>query len=35
VPETWNYLLNPAHPEAGKFQIAAQYSYPFDKRLKE
>lgn len=35
VPETWNYLLNPAHPEATKLQITAEYSYPFDRRLKE
>jgi hypothetical protein len=34
VPETWNYLLNPAHPEAALFQIEHSYEYPFDLRLK-
>src|SRR5580698_3227265 len=34
VPETWNYLLNPAHPEAALFQIERSYEYPFDLRLK-
>jgi RES domain-containing protein len=35
VPETWNYLLNPAHPEAGLFEIERSYKYPFDLRLKQ
>jgi RES domain-containing protein len=35
VPETWNYILNPAHPEAAKLRIAAEYPYPFDERLKQ
>ena len=34
VPETANYLLNPSHRQAGKFQIAEVFSYPFDLRLK-
>ena len=34
VPETWNYLLNPAHPDAAFFQIERSYEYPFDLRLK-
>lgn len=34
VPETWNYLLNPAHPDAGLFSIEHSYEYPFDLRLK-
>jgi RES domain-containing protein len=34
VPETWNYLLNPLHPDAGQFQIERSYQYPFDLRLK-
>ena len=34
VPETWNYLLNPLHPEAGKIRIERVYEYPFDLRLK-
>jgi RES domain-containing protein len=34
VPETANFLFNPLHPDAAKFQIAAAFSYPFDPRLK-
>ena len=34
VPEAWNYLLNPAHPDASLFQIERNYEYPFDLRLK-
>jgi RES domain-containing protein len=34
VPESWNYLLNPLHPEAKAFQIERIYNYPFDLRLK-
>lgn len=34
VPETANFLFNPLHPDAGKFRIAAVFSYPFDARLK-
>ena len=34
VPETWNILLNPAHPDAAHFQIERSYDYPFDLRLK-
>jgi RES domain-containing protein len=34
VPESWNYLLNPTHPDAGEFQIEHVYEYPFDLRLK-
>ena len=34
VPETWNYLLNPKHPDAANFQIEGSYEYPFDLRLK-
>jgi RES domain-containing protein len=34
VPETWNYLLNPRHPDAEFFQIERSYVYPFDLRLK-
>jgi len=34
VPETFNYLLNPAHPDAGLFEIERSYEYPFDLRLK-
>ncbi len=35
VPETTNYLLNPAHLNASQFQIAREYTYPFDGRLKQ
>ena len=34
VPESWNYLLNPMHPEARAFQIERAFEYPFDVRLK-
>jgi RES domain-containing protein len=34
VAETWNFLLNPAHPEATLFRIERSYEYPFDLRLK-
>ena len=35
VPQTTNFLFNPLHPDASRFQIAAAFSYPFDRRLKE
>ncbi len=35
VPETWNYLLNPLHPDAPQFSIERHYDYPFDLRLKQ
>ena len=34
VPQTANYLLNPLHPEAGRFQITEVLTYPFDTRIK-
>jgi RES domain-containing protein len=34
VPETFNFLLNPQHPDAAKFQIAGVFAWPFDARLK-
>jgi len=34
APETWNYLLNPLHPDASLFAIERHYHYPFDLRLK-
>ena len=34
VPETFNYLLNPLHPNAKKFQIRETFPFPFDLRLK-
>jgi RES domain-containing protein len=34
VPETWNYLLNPVHADAPRFQIEESFRFPFDTRLK-
>ncbi len=34
VTETWNYLLNPMHPDAALLKIERAYEYPFDLRLK-
>jgi RES domain-containing protein len=34
VPETFNYLLNPLHPDARLFEIQDSFVYPFDARLK-
>jgi RES domain-containing protein len=33
VPETWNVLINPAHPEAGALRISAIYEQAFDARF--
>lgn len=33
APCTWNYLLNPDHPEAKRIEIAAVIREPFDNRL--
>ncbi len=35
VPETVNYLFNPAHLEARRFRIVEAIEYPFDARLKQ
>jgi RES domain-containing protein len=35
VPQTTNFLFNPLHPDASRFQIAAAFSYPFNKWLEE
>jgi len=35
VPETWNDILHPAHPEVAKLRVVAEYPYPFDERLKQ
>lgn len=35
VPETSNYLFNPAHKAAAKFRIAETIGYPCDARLKK
>jgi hypothetical protein len=33
VPEEFDYLLNPIHPEWDQIQIKAPIVYPFDSRL--
>ena len=33
VPETWNLLLNPLHPESAQLKIARIYEHPLDSRL--
>lgn len=33
VPETWNILINPAHPQIKQLKIVAVYDHPFDQRL--
>ncbi len=33
VPNEWNYLLNPAHPDFRKLQIAKPAAFDFDPRL--
>ncbi|UWZ82159.1 RES family NAD+ phosphorylase [Occallatibacter riparius] len=33
VPEEWNYLLNPAHPDFDKVEIAEPAKFDFDPRL--
>ncbi|ABD86959.1 RES family NAD+ phosphorylase [Rhodopseudomonas palustris] len=33
VPQAWNVLLNPAHPDAGAITIAEIIEAPFDPRL--
>ena len=35
VPETMNYLFNPAHAKAAEFHIVEAIAYPFDARLKK
>jgi RES domain-containing protein len=35
VPETFNLLLNPHHPQASQVRIVAHRDYPWDKRLLE
>jgi len=35
VPETSNYLFNPAHQDAGDFRISEALTYPFDVRIKQ
>jgi RES domain-containing protein len=33
VPETWNVLVNPQHPEASLLRITTTYEHAFDARL--
>ena len=33
APFTWNYLLNPAHPDVDRIRIASKRRLPFDPRL--
>ena len=33
VPETFNVLLNPEHPDAGRLQVLWHEQYPWDARL--
>ncbi len=33
APYTWNYLLNPKHPDAAHVRITSQRRLPFDPRL--
>lgn len=35
VPQTTNFLFNPLHPDADRFQIAEALKYPFDSRIKQ
>ena len=35
VPQTMNYLFNPAHGRAGEFRIVDAIAYRFDERLKK
>ncbi|MGE5205432.1 MAG: RES family NAD+ phosphorylase [Chlamydiota bacterium] len=35
VPETFNLLLNPHHPDAARLRIVSHRDYPWDKRLLE
>jgi RES domain-containing protein len=33
APQTWNYLLNPEHPDAKQVQVAEVIRERFDNRL--
>lgn len=35
IPETWNVLLNPLHPEAAGVRVVWHQEYPWDRRLFE
>lgn len=34
IPATFNYLLNPLHPDALRYRIAEVMRFPFDSRIK-
>lgn len=34
MPESYNYLFNPHHPDAGRAEVSDCIEYPFDRRLK-
>lgn len=33
VPERFNFLINPLHPQAGELRIVTRYTHSFDHRL--
>jgi RES domain-containing protein len=33
VPDTFNVLLNPQHPDAGRIKVVWQRAYPYDRRF--
>jgi RES domain-containing protein len=33
LPDTWNVLLNPKHPDAGRITVVWQRAYPYDRRI--
>ncbi|MGH7899816.1 MAG: RES family NAD+ phosphorylase, partial [Candidatus Binatia bacterium] len=33
APESWNYLLNPAHARAHAVRVTTRFSYPLDRRF--
>ncbi len=35
VPHTTNFLFNPLHPDAVRYQIVEALTYPFDSRIKQ
>lgn len=35
IPEEFNYLINPLHPESEKIVVLSQHPFVFDQRLKE
>lgn len=34
APDSWNYLLNPRHPDAGQCRITTVVEFPLDARLR-